>query len=355
MATQELDSAKVEAFAERALGIVNDGMLALMLGLGYRTGLFDVLATLPPSTSDEIAEKAGLEERYVREWLGSLTVGGIVSYDPESRTYALPAEHAALLTHAAGPDNMGAFADSVAGVAPVYLDIVECFRSGGGVPYSKFTNFHEDMKSLSGPIFDATLLEHTLPLAGGIVERLQQGIDVLDAGCGGGHAVGLMARAFPNSRFTGYDFEPEAIELARAEAAELENTRFEVVDLSRLDERGRYDLITAFDMVHDQAQPRRVLANLARALRPEGTFLMIDIAASSRLEENLEHPLGPFLYGVSVMHCMTVSLAQGGEGLGTVWGEQKALELLEEAGFADAQVKHLEGDPINSVYVATKP
>ena len=290
----------------------------------------------------------------MRELLGALTVGGIFSYDPEGKTYALPAEHAALLTRAAGPDNMAAFADAVGGVAPVYMDVVECFRNGGGVPYSKFTNFHEDMKSLSGPVFDATLLEHTLPLADGIVERLEQGIDVLDAGCGGGHAVGIMARAFPKSRFTGYDFEPEAVELAGEESAGLENTRFEVVDLARLDEQERYDLITAFDIVHDQAQPGRVLANLAGAVRPGGTFLMIDVAASSRLEENLEHPLGPFLYGISVMHCMTVSLAQDGEGLGTVWGEQKALELLEEAGFADAQVKQLEGDPINNVYVATK-
>jgi SAM-dependent methyltransferase len=354
MTAQELDSAAVEAFAERALRIVNDGMLTVMLGLGHRTELFDVLAALPPSTSKEIADKAGLDERYVREWLGALTVGGIVSHQPETGTYELPAEHAAVLTRAAGPDNMAAFADTVPGVTSVYLDIVECFRNGGGVPYSKYPHFHEDMKAQSGPVFDATLVQQTLPLADGVVERLQQGVDVLDAGCGGGHAVNVMACAFPKSRFTGYDFEPEAVELARAEAADLENARFEVVDLTALEESDRYDLVTAFDMVHDQAQPRRVLANLARALRPGGTFLMVDVAASSRVEENLEHPLGPFLYGVSVMHCMSVSLAQDGEGLGTVWGEQKALELLEEAGFAQTEVKQIEGDPLNNLYVATK-
>jgi SAM-dependent methyltransferase len=354
VATQELDAARVEAFGEQALGIINGGFLSLMLGLGHRTGLFDALSDLPPSTSAEIAEAAGLNERYVREWLGAMTVGGIVEYDSETSTYALPAEHAVVLTRSAGPDNMAAFAELVAQVAPVYDGIVKCFKEGGGVSYSEFPHFHADMRELSAPIFEATLLEKTLPLAEGLVERLERGIDVLDAGCGGGYAVALLARTFPNSRFTGYDFEAAAIELARSGTDDLPNLRFDVRDLAQLDEAEAYDLITAFDIVHDQAQPRRVLANIARALRGGGTFLMVDIAASSRLDENIENPFAPLLYGVSVMHCMTVSLAQGGEGLGTVWGEQKARELLAEAGFDGVDVKRVEGDPLNNVYIATK-
>jgi len=200
------------------------------------------------------------------------------------------------------------------------------------------------------------LIERTLPLVAGMVERLQKGIDVLDVGCGSGHAINLMARAFPGSSFTGYDFSEEATVAAQAEVAAwgLTNANFVVQDLAAMVDRARFDFITAFDAIHDQAQPRKVLAGIAAALRPGGTFLMVDDRASSNLHENLDHPLGPFLYGVSTMHCMTVSLAQGGEGLGTVWGEQKARELLTEAGFVEVAVHQLQGDIANNYYVARR-
>ncbi len=165
-----------------------------------------------------------------------------------------------------------------------------------------------------------------------------------------------MARAFPRSRFAGYDISEEGIDAAKREAQAwgLSNARFEVKDVATLNEPGRYDFITAFDAIHDQAQPRKVLRNVFEALRPGGTFLMADIKASSRLEENLDHPLGPFLYAVSVLHCMTVSLAANGEGLGTVWGVQQAQELLAEAGFRRIDVKEVKDDFINVYYVARK-
>jgi SAM-dependent methyltransferase len=211
------------------------------------------------------------------------------------------------------------------------------------------------MKIMSAQVFDESLVGRTLPLVAGLVERLERGIDVLDVGCGSGHAINVMARAFPRSRFLGYDFSRDAVAAGRAEAAAwaLGNARFEEVDVARLEDREHFDLVTAFDAIHDQAKPRSVLAGIARALRPsDGVFLMVDVRASSALEENLDHPLAPFLYSVSTLHCMTVSLALGGEGLGTVWGEQKARELLREAGFADPEVHQIEGDLINSYYVA---
>jgi SAM-dependent methyltransferase len=208
----------------------------------------------------------------------------------------------------------------------------------------------------SAQVFDATLVDVTLPLVPGLVERLEAGIDVLDVGCGRGHAVNLMAKAFPASRFAGYDFSEEGIEGGRAEATALglANARFDVKDVATIDEPGAYDLITAFDSIHDQARPRAVLAGISRALRSDGVFLMVDVAASSNLEENLEHPLGPMLYTISCMHCMTVSLAYGGEGLGAVWGEQKARELLAEAGFTSVDVKQVDGDILNNYYIATR-
>lgn len=351
---ETIDRAKAEAFGERLLGAVNEASLVLMASVGHRTGLFDAMAGLEPATSDEIASAAGLEERYVREWLGAMVTARVVEYDPEGGTYRLPPEHAAALTRAAGPDNLGPFAGYIPILAAVEDEVVECFRNGGGVPYSSYPRLQEALLEDSGTIADATLLDVVLPLVDGLVDRLHEGIDVADIGCGAGHALNLMARAFPNSRFAGYDISEQGIEMGRREAAEtgLENVRFEVLDLVELDRADSLDLITAFDVIHDQAHPAEVLDRVAAALRPDGTFLMVDSAASSRLEENLDHPIGPTLYTISTMHCMTVSLAAGGAGLGTVWGEQLALEMLADAGFNRVEVKQIEGDFFNNYYVA---
>jgi 2-polyprenyl-3-methyl-5-hydroxy-6-metoxy-1,4-benzoquinol methylase len=356
MTDQSFDQAKAEAFAQRMLGALNDASLTLMVVVGHKVGLFDTMATLPPSTSGQIAAAAGLNERYVREWLGAMVTGRTVDYDPTAKTYHLPPEHAASLTRAAGPSNMAIFMQYVPMMASVEKGIIESFRNGGGVPYAAFTDFHTLMVEQSSVVQEASLLTTTLPAVPGQVDRLQRGVEVLDVGCGSGHALNLMARAFPQSRFTGYDFSAEGIAAGRAEAHAwgLTNAQFAVKDVATLDERSRYDFITAFDSIHDQAKPRAVLKGIAQALRPEGTFLLVDVAASSQLEKNLDHVIGPFLYGISTFHCMTVSLALEGEGLGTVWGEQKARELLHEAGFTQVDVKRVEKDVMNNYYIAQK-
>jgi 2-polyprenyl-3-methyl-5-hydroxy-6-metoxy-1,4-benzoquinol methylase len=356
MTTRELDQAKSEAFAERMIGILNDAALALVTSIGHRTGLFDVMADLPPSTSQQIAEAANLNERYVREWLGAMVVGRIVEHDPEDGTYYLPQEHAAWLTRAASPNNIAVTAQFIPVLGMVEDGIVESFKHGGGLPYSAFPRFHEVMAEDSGQTVVAALADHILPLVPGLIERLEEGIDVLDVGCGSGRALNLMARTFPSSRFSGYDFSEEAIARARAEAQEhgTTNVRFELKDAAALDEKASYDLITTFDAVHDQADPAAVLKGIADALREDGVYLMQDIAGSSHAHKNMNHPIGPLLYTVSTMHCMTVSLSQGGEGLGTMWGEEKAREMLEEAGFKEVEVKQLPHDFMNSYYIVTK-
>jgi 2-polyprenyl-3-methyl-5-hydroxy-6-metoxy-1,4-benzoquinol methylase len=354
MSRQGIDQARVEAFAGQMLGVLNDAMLALMTSIGHQTGLFDAMAGLPPATSEEIASAANLNERYVREWLGAMVVGGVVEYDATAKAYRLPPEHAACLTRAAGPDNIANLAQLVPLLGDVEGGIVESFRNGGGVPYSAYTRFQELMAEDSAQVYGATLIHSTLPLVPGLVERLQSGIAVADIGCGQGIALNLMARAFPNSRFVGYDLSEEAIAAARAKSAGLENVRFEVRDATTFDGRERYQLITAFDVIHDLAHPAKVLGNIYAALEPGGIFLMVDPAASSDLQENLAHPLGPFLYTVSTMHCMTVSLEQGGEGLGAAWGEQSARRMLSEAGFPEVDVQHVEGDVLNNYYIARK-
>jgi SAM-dependent methyltransferase len=355
MSAPQLDESKAKAFAERLLGDLRGGAVTLMASVGHRTGLFDTMAALEPATSEQIADAAGLNERYVREWLGAMVVGGIVSYDPQRRSYVLPPEHAAVLTRAAGADNIATVAAYFPVFAGVEDEVVGCFRNGGGVPYSSYARFHEVMNEAASARFDATLIDRVLPAVPGLVGRLEAGIAVADIGCGSGHAINLMAKAFSRSEFVGYDFSEEGLAGARREADKLglRNARFEVKDVATLDAQHAFALITAFDAIHDQAQPREVLRAIADALDPRGTFLMVDIAASSKLEENLDHPFGPILYTFSCLHCVPVSLAFGGEGLGTAWGEQKALELLGEAGFRSVEVKHIEGDIVNSYYIAS--
>jgi ubiquinone/menaquinone biosynthesis C-methylase UbiE len=224
------------------------------------------------------------------------------------------------------------------------------------VPYAAFPRFQEIMAENSRRVMDAALLQDIVPVVPELIARLTEGIDVPEVGCGSGHALNLMAHAFPRSRFTGYDLSDEGIAAAWDEARHLrlKNVQFAQHDAAQLHAVDRYDLVTAFDAIHDQAHPTRVLHGIARALRPTGTFLMGDIRASSDLAENIDLPLAPFLYTISCMHCMTVSLALGGEGLGAMWGEQRARQMLITAGFTQVEVTQVAADTGNTYYIATK-
>ncbi|MET7516832.1 class I SAM-dependent methyltransferase [Streptomyces sp. NPDC005480] len=351
---QAVDSERKEEFAGRMVQVLNDACLGYLCSLGHRSGLFDAMAPLPPSTSVQIAKAADLDERYVREWLGGLTVAGVVEYRPADGTYWLPPEHAASLTRAAGPENMASLLQDLALLGIVEDEVLDSFRTGGGVPYSSYPRFQELQAEESGRVYEVALVDTIIPLAPGLPERLRAGIDALDIGTGQGRAVNLLAQAFPKSRFRGVDISRNGIAAARAEAERLglDNVRFDVVDT--VDLSGTYDLITAFDVIHDLARPARTLDAVAAALRDDGVFLMGDISASSNLEENIDHPLGPALYTFSVFYCMTVSLGEGGAGLGAVWGRQRALQMLADAGFGDIDVEQVEGDILNVYYVARK-
>jgi SAM-dependent methyltransferase len=354
-----IDEQRSEAFAEQLVGALNGAATMLMTSIGHRTGLFDALDGAGPLTSEELAERAGLEERYVREWLGAMTVSRIVELDPATGAYTLPREHAAWLTRAASPNNIAVTAQWIGVLAQVEDEIVRCFREGGGVPYERFARFHETMAEESDQTTIAGLLEHILPLVDGLVGRLEEGISVADLGCGRGKALIALAERFPNSTFVGYDLSEDAVAWGRARAEELglDNVSFEVRDLSTHDRDAQpeaFDLVTTFDAVHDQAAPRAMLGGIRRSLRPDGVYLMQDIDGHTHHHENLDHPLGPFGYTISCMHCMTVSLAQGGEGLGAMWGVEQAQELLGEAGFGSVELSRLEHDPMN-VYVVARP
>jgi 2-polyprenyl-3-methyl-5-hydroxy-6-metoxy-1,4-benzoquinol methylase len=345
-----------EEFAERMVGAIDSASLAILLSIGHQTKLFDTLAELPPATSAQIADAAGLNERYVREWLGGVVTCRVVDYDPASQSYSLPRHRAAVLTRAAGPDNLSRVAQFIPMLGEVEQKIIGCFHSGGGLSYSEYPRFHKVMAEDSGEVFDAALVDVILPMAEGLPDLLRAGVDVADIGCGSGHAINVMAQAFPASRFTGIDFSEEGLSVGAAEARSLglTNATFVAADVAALDAAEAYDVITVFDAIHDQAQPAQVLHNIYRALRPGGVLLMVDIKASSQLEDNIGVPLAAYLYTVSTMHCMSVSLGLDGAGLGTCWGRQLATSMLADAGFGAVQVHEIESDPINFYYVARK-
>jgi 2-polyprenyl-3-methyl-5-hydroxy-6-metoxy-1,4-benzoquinol methylase len=315
----------MENFEEYMLDVMNKAATALMLSVGHRTKLFDSMYDCTSMTSQQLAEKSNLNERYVREWLGAMVTGKIVDYEPSNKTYSLSED-----------------------------EIVKCFEKGGGVPYESYHRFHAVMAEESSQTVLPALVHSILPLVPGLVEDLKEGIRVLDVGCGSGRALNLMAKNFPNSQFTGYDFSKEAIDYATSESEKLgnKNTSFQIQDVEHFPASEKFDLVTAFDAIHDQAAPAKVLQNIRGAVKEQGIFLMQDIGSSSQLENNKTHPLGPFLYTVSCLHCMTVSLALNGHGLGAMWGKEKATEMLNEAGFSKVDVKQLPHDPINYYYIA---
>jgi 2-polyprenyl-3-methyl-5-hydroxy-6-metoxy-1,4-benzoquinol methylase len=350
-----IDTTKLDAFGQKLMGMVNGAAVMLMTSIGHRTGLFDAMGDGVAYTSTELAEKAGLSERYVREWLGAVATGGLVEFDAITNRYTLPAEHAAMLTRAARPNNFAVTAQWIAVLGDVEDKVVEAFSHGRGVPYSAYNRFHETMAEESDQTVVAALSQHILPIVPGLTDRLESGIDALDIACGSGRAVCEMAATYPNSRFFGYDLSTEAIAAAKREADRrpLSNAPFEVRSVSDPLGNDRFDLVTGFDAIHDQAKPDVVLTNIRTALKPDGVFLMQDIWGSSHVDQDMNQPIAPFLYTVSCMHCMSVSLANGGPGLGAMWGKEKALSMLNDAGFGDVRVETLPHDIINYYYIAT--
>lgn len=351
------DSTRHAAFGERVVAMLNEASLTFMLSIGHRTGLLDTLNRMGrPATTHEIALEAGLNERYVREWLGALVTGRVIDYAPNTRTYRLPPEHASWLTRDATPNNLAGIMQFMSMFGKIEDNVLDCFYNGGGVPYEKFERFHEIMAEESFQTIVAALDDHILPLVDGLVESLERGVEAVDIGCGRGLALMHLAKRFPRSRFWGYDFSQEAIHWANTETQRrgLTNLCFEVRDAAKLGDENRFDVAFTFDAIHDQINPQAMLNGIHRGLKDGALLLAQDIRSSSHVEKNLDHPVAPFLYTISTMHCMTVSLAHSGCGLGTCWGEELALEMFQEAGFSSVAIHTLDHDIMNNYYICRK-
>ena len=347
---------KAQASLEKIANIINCGAQSVMISIGHRSGLFDVMSELSPSTSEEIAAAANLAERYVREWLAAMTTARIVNYDPSYQRYWLPPDYAACLSRNAQLGNMAVYAQMVPILGAIQDRGLHCFETGEGTSYDDYPCFHQFMSEDSDQNVVAPLFDQILPLVDGITDRLHAGIEVLDAGCGRARTLIAMAERFPASRFIGYDLCNEAVEhaLNESQTRGLNNIHIEVRDMTGFEQPDQFDLITTFDAVHDQKDPEQLIHGLYRALKSDGAYLMQDIGGSAFLENNIDFPMASFLYSASCLHCTPISIGQGGQGLGTMWGWETAEKMLMKAGFSSIHRHLLEHDPMGVWFVSYK-
>lgn len=341
----------VRDFMERFMEMVSGAAVLGVVGLGDRTGLFASIAGQGPLSVPQIAERSGLNERYLREALSALAAAEIMLYDTAAETFELPDAHAACLADETSPYFLAGWAQMIRGVNGVMPGLARAFREGGGVPYSEYD---EDMVAgidrTNSPGIRVLLTRKWLPAMPDVVQRLESGISVADVGCGSGASSIAMARAYPRSNVLGIDLDRASIARARqaTESESLPNLKFEEMDAASLPHDPGFDLITTFDVIHDLARPRPVLRNIQEALAADGTYLMVEPNASDRLEDNLSRE-GALLYAISTMYCTTVSLAHDGEGLGAAWGPRRAEELCREAGFSRFERLDIR-NPFNAFY-----
>lgn len=325
-----MDRSRVEAFFDRFVAMASGASAVGVLAVADRCGLLDWLGAHEGGTAEEIATGADLDLRYTTEILHGLTAARVVEHD--DGRFRLPPEHALFVADETSPYFMGGWVDMIPGSYAVIERVAEAARRGGGVAFDEFgEELNRGLDRANGPSQRILLTRKWLPAVEGLIERLESGIEVADIGCGTGTAVITMATAYPHSRFSGFDVSEDAVAQARERSSGLENVEFARVTATELP--GEYDLVTTFDVIHDLADPPAALRRIRDSLRPEGVYLMMEPNMSSDLDENIGD-IGVINYGISLLHCMTQSLAIGGMGLGAGWGRQRAEEMAREAGFS---------------------
>lgn len=347
-----VDPEQAQAFLGQVFGDLTGLTNTALASIGDRLGLFKNLATGGPATSQELAARTGMNERYLREWLGGMASAGYLTYDPRDSRFALPPAHAPTLAEEGGPLFLGGVQQEMLGTLATLGRVMTAFRHGGGVAPADFADdTWEGIERFTNGWFNNLLVQQWLPLMPDVQAKLAQGAEVADVGCGHGRALITLAQTFPASRYVGFDLLPEQIERARANA-----TAAGVSDRVRFEQRdaaaglpGSYDVVTTFDVVHDAADPVGLLDAIRRALKPDGIYVCVDINCSEKLEENFG-PKGAFFHGCSVLLCMTMSLAEQGAGLGTLGlHEAKLREICAQVGFGTVRTVPIE-NPFNNLY-----
>ncbi|HVA80627.1 MAG TPA: class I SAM-dependent methyltransferase [Candidatus Binataceae bacterium] len=356
MGSIALDQEKAASLTRQVSVDFGAALTVALAYIGDRLGIFKLMAAGPPMTSSEIAGRAGLNERYVREWAANMAAAGYLDYNPVGGTFVLTPEQASVLANEDTTFFMGGTFQYAVACYRQIAKLSEAFTGGGGVPFTDFgPEIVEAIERMFHAGYETWVAQEWIPAVPDVHQRLIAGAEVAEVGCGAGQCVIPVALAFPNSRFWGYDVDTTSIARARLKAQRAgvaDRISFEQVSAEDLPARDRFDLVMAFNCIHDMARPRQVLASICRTLKSTGAFLWSEANAAERLEDNL-NPRGRTLYGASTMHCMTVSLAQGGEGLGVVIGKEQARGMASEAGFrglAELPVKNLQ----HRVFVARR-
>ena len=350
MSTADFDKDKAKAFSAKVLTDLAGCVTTRMCAIGDKLGLFTDLYQNGPADSAAFAARTDIDERYAREWLQGMTAAGYLVVNDDTLEYALPAEHAAPLAQPTSPLFQGGTWELLTHSLAPFDELVDAFKNGGGVAQAHFhPNLYQGMRRSSGLRYTNFLLHRWLPTMPDVVAKLHAGADVADIGCGSGTAILTMAKEFENSTFVGYDLFAPQVEAANAEARKQgmdKRVRFEVMDGAANLPRD-FDIITTFDVIHDMAHPSEAIRNIYGHLNPGGIYVMQEITAEDQSHKNVG-PQATFKYGMSITYCMTTSLAQGGDGLGTLgMPYAKVRELCTAAGFSAVEKMPCSNDFIS--------
>lgn len=346
-----IDPQRLEAFLGKMVGDMGAAVSGALVVLGDRLGLYKALAQRGPATSGELASATGTSERYVREWLSAQAAADYVTYDAASGRFSLSPEQAMVFADEESPAFMAGGFEVVSAIWRDEPKIRDAFQSGGGVGWHEHdVCLFRGTERFFRPGYNAHLVGEWIPALEGVEAKLKAGAEVADVGCGHGASTILMAKAFPKSRFTGIDYHPASIERAREAAAEAgvaDRVRFEVAAAKDFAGRG-YDLVCIFDALHDMGDPVGAARHICEALKPNGTFMLVEPFANDEVADNL-NPIGRLFYSASTMLCTPASLSQEvGLGLGAQAGERRLRAVIEQAGFS--RFRRAAETPFNMVF-----
>ena len=353
MNTMGIDEAKLEAFMGQAVTDMGAIISAPLMVIGEKLGLYKAMAGAGPLTSDEVAERSGAAERYVREWLRNQAAGGYVTYDPESDSYTLPDEHALALADEESPFYILGVYDSIASLYADEDKILEAFKTGKGMGWHEHDHrLFRGTERFFRPGYRAHLVAEWIPALQGVEEKLEQGAKVADVGCGHGASTIIMADAFPNSEFIGFDYHDASVERAREAAEEAgvgDRVSFEVAAAKDFPGTG-YDMVAVFDCLHDMGDPVGASKHIHDSLDSDGTWMIVEPFANDRVEDNL-NPVGRIFYGASTVICTPASLDQEvGLALGAQAGESRLADVIMQGGFS--RVRRATETPFNLILEA---
>ncbi len=333
-----MDKERSQLFMTRLVGDLGTAMAAALVFVGDRTGLFKAMAGAGPLSGAELAERTGIHPRYVEEWLAAMAGAGYVEHDAAGDLFELPDEHALFLTDPSSEYYLGGLFKGLPALMAMAPRIAAAFEHGGGVSFSDFgAEMPVALEQMNRPVYESRLVRSWLPALPEVVAKLQAGGRAIDIGCGTGVVPVTLAKAYPASRFVGLDLDERSIAIARGyarEAAVSDRVEFVSAPVEAMPTRPGWDFVSTFDVVHDLPDPVGALTKIRSALADGGTYLMVEPKVADRLEDNRDNPFARMLYGISCLHCVPQSLAQGGPGLGACWGRSRAADLAKQAGFS---------------------